>query len=162
LYRGFVSNGTKVTFADCRKNGATTNTYCIPYQIYGIKLSKTVEIKAIAPDVSTLASKCMMSDGETSVEDRLDAHTLSGMTVIDGYTSANRFLCTSDGYVRINARSGSTLYLYIANGTTGGVLMLGVTSATEQNILSAYVKAGMYVYCTDKNGNVDAVFVPIG
>lgn len=49
----------------------TNNDRIIPYQVYGIKTSQTVEIKAIAPEVSTSASKCMMSDGETSVEEAI-------------------------------------------------------------------------------------------
>lgn len=52
-----------------RINGVENNDLIIPYKAYGIKLHHTVEIKAIAPTVSTSASKCMMSDGETSVED---------------------------------------------------------------------------------------------
>ena len=48
------------------------NDRIIPYQIYGIKTRKTIEIKAIAPEVSTSASNCMMSDGETSVEEAIN------------------------------------------------------------------------------------------
>lgn len=66
-YRGFDSSGNNVTFTN-----ANDNTRLIPYQIYGIKTSQTVEIKAIAPEVSTSASKCMMSDGETSVEEAIE------------------------------------------------------------------------------------------
>lgn len=39
-----------------------------PHRIYGIKKTINLKINAIASDVSTSASKCMMSDGETSVE----------------------------------------------------------------------------------------------
>lgn len=57
-------------------SGSTEDsTRAIPLAIYGIKISQTVEIKAIAPEVSTSASKCMMSDGETSVEDVLNYST---------------------------------------------------------------------------------------
>lgn len=54
-------------------NSGVTNAYLIPYQIYGIKLHHTVEIKAIAPTVSTLAENCMLSDGVTSVETKIGA-----------------------------------------------------------------------------------------
>lgn len=53
----------------------TLNEYLIPYRIYGIKFKPTVKIKAIAHDVSTSASKCMMSDEQTSVEDALNYST---------------------------------------------------------------------------------------
>ena len=52
-------------------SGTANDAVAIPTAIYGIKLHHTVEINAIAADVSTQASKCMLSDGVTSVEDAL-------------------------------------------------------------------------------------------
>lgn len=155
---------TVVSFENCNvyigtSSSGVFNERLIPYQIYGIKLQQTVEINAIAPDVSTLASKCMLSDGVTSVEDRLDANTLSSMTIIDGYTNNNRYQCPSDGYIRVNARANSTIYVYMASTSiSSGIIMLGVTSAKEQNIIPCFVKKGLYVYCSDKSGNVDVIF----
>lgn len=69
---------TGITFNDAyyragiNASGTLDNSLCVPVFIYGIKTSQTVEIKAIAPEVSTSASKCMMSDGETSVEDAIE------------------------------------------------------------------------------------------
>lgn len=140
-------------------SGTANDAVAIPTAIYGIKLHHVIEIKAIAPEVSTLASKCMLSDGVTSVEDRLDANTLSGMTIIDGYTNNNRYQCPSDGYIRVNARANSTIYVYMASTSiSSGIIMLGVTSAKEQNIIACFVKKGLYVYCSDKSGNVEVIF----
>ena len=72
-HRDFMySTNTKYAVSMGYEGNSGTNALMIPLVIYGIKLHHTVEIKAIAPEVSTLASKCMMSDGETSVEDELD------------------------------------------------------------------------------------------
>lgn len=65
---------TGINVANCdvstvQSNVTTDNTCIIPLQIYGIKKTISLKINAIASDVSTSASKCMMSDGETSVED---------------------------------------------------------------------------------------------
>lgn len=44
------------------------NTYIILYQIYGIKLHHTIEMKAIAPTVSTLAENCVFDPTGTELE----------------------------------------------------------------------------------------------
>ena len=53
------------------QSGADNNGYLVPLKIYGIKKTVNLKINAIASDVSTSANKCMMSDGETSVEDEI-------------------------------------------------------------------------------------------
>lgn len=65
-------------------SGTANDAVAIPTAIYGIKLHHTVEINAIAADVSTQASKCMLSDGVTSVEDKFEeiAETPRGSKVI--------------------------------------------------------------------------------
>ena len=77
--RGFLvdKSQNKITFENAYLGytgyaSTINNTLCVPVAVYGIKTSQTVEIKAIAPEVSTSASKCMMSDGETSVEDAIE------------------------------------------------------------------------------------------
>lgn len=52
--------------------GGVDNTIIIPTAIYGIKSSVNVDMSALVANVSTSANKCMLSDGETSVEDALD------------------------------------------------------------------------------------------
>lgn len=49
----------------------TTNDSLIPVVVYGIKQKVTISLSAIISNVSTSASKCMLSDGETSVETAL-------------------------------------------------------------------------------------------
>ena len=62
---------THISINNANRNGNITNSQLIPYQIYGFKKKVTVGIDAIAENVSTSASKCMLSDGETSVEDAI-------------------------------------------------------------------------------------------
>lgn len=119
------------------------NDLLIPYQIYGIKLHHTVEIKAIAPEVSTLASKCMMSDGETSVEDRLDACTSGARVDIKTYDVNNPFTCPSDGYITaINFSAANDGYICIEyqHGNSGFSIGQGVGR------FSVFVKKGMQAY----------------
>lgn len=70
----YVSD-TSLSFGDAYKATASTqtadNTSIIPYKIYVGKYNVTVKIQAIARNVSTEASKCMLSDGVTSVADAL-------------------------------------------------------------------------------------------
>ena len=49
-------------------NGTSANNIIIPYQVYGIKLHHTVEMKAIAPSVSTLAENCVFDPTDTDLE----------------------------------------------------------------------------------------------
>ncbi len=68
VLRAFESNGNIVTFSRALVNGAENNAYCIPITIYGIKLHHTVEIKTIAPTVSTLAENCVFDPTGTDLE----------------------------------------------------------------------------------------------
>lgn len=70
LFRSFGTNysGTSVTFSDAKNNGAKNNNYLIPTVIYGIKLHHTIEIKAIAPTVSTLAKNSVFNPTGTDLE----------------------------------------------------------------------------------------------
>lgn len=65
----------------------TQNIRCIPVTIYGIKSSVNVDMSALVANVSTSASKCMLSDGETSVEDALNNvitdFALGNATILD-------------------------------------------------------------------------------
>jgi hypothetical protein len=51
---------------------ASNNNLCVPIAIYGIKQKVRISLSAIISNVSTSASKCMLSDGETSVEDAIN------------------------------------------------------------------------------------------
>ena len=60
------------TTAVAGQTATSNNIYSIPIAIYGFKKKITVTVDAISENVSTSASKCMLEDGETSVEDALD------------------------------------------------------------------------------------------
>lgn len=64
---------TGITFNDAYRAGTSAyasvdNSFCVPITIYGIKLHHTVEIKAIAPTVSTLAENCVFDPTGTDLE----------------------------------------------------------------------------------------------
>lgn len=93
---------THLSVADCMNNAATDNTKVIPVVIYGIKLTVSVKINAIAMDVSTSADKCMLSENE-SVKDRIDSvYAIETVTITSYNTLANAYTCPTDGYVRIS------------------------------------------------------------
>lgn len=52
-------------------DGSASSTHHIPFEIYGIKKSVSFDFSAIAHDVKTDAANCMLSDGVTSVEDKI-------------------------------------------------------------------------------------------
>ncbi len=111
--RRFDHSDGKVTIKAGYVGTTIDNNMIILYQIYGIKLHKTVEIKAIAPEVSTSASKCMMSDGETSVEeaivdvnDRISANSISASTTIT-LTRLKEYTTLADGYFSVTCSDSS-------------------------------------------------------
>lgn len=61
---------TSLSIGDADQNGTTNNAFCIPLAIYGIQKN------GLAGDVSTLASNCMLSNGD-SVEDVLGKGSVS-------------------------------------------------------------------------------------
>lgn len=63
---------TSYSVGDATDQGGTYNQCLIPMAIYGIKQKITVSFDALAESVSTLASKCMLSDGD-SVEDKFSS-----------------------------------------------------------------------------------------
>ncbi len=79
--RSAVRNSdTSYTVNDCyiQSSGSTrtvNNSLLIPIAVYGIKQKVTISLSAIISNVSTSASNCMLSDGETSVEDALNYST---------------------------------------------------------------------------------------
>lgn len=108
-WRRFVQrvSDTVVSFENCytfigTSSGSVTNEKIIPYQIYGIKLQQTVEINAIAPDVSTQASKCMLSDGVTSVEDAI-TEIDNNTTLVVEKTISNIPVSTQWGQIYISS-----------------------------------------------------------
>ena len=71
--RGFTYiSDNKYNFGNGQKNGTAANGTMIPQKVYTYKKNITAKIKAIAHNVSTEASKCMI-DENTSVADAITA-----------------------------------------------------------------------------------------
>jgi hypothetical protein len=140
--RGFriVSNG--ISFDNARVGATTNNSYVIPYRIYGIKLTATVKINAIAMDVSTSADKCMLSDGVTSVEDKFGAQTIGTPVDISGYLENNKYTFPSDGYVELKATSSGAYVVVNINGMTS------IARSAYSDYVIIYVRKGMVFYKT--------------
>lgn len=125
---------THLSVANCMYNAAADNTKVIPVVIYGIKLHHTVEIKAIAPEVSTLASKCMMSDGETSVEDKL-----SGYVTIRNTSPSSNLTWKHGDFVYFNSYKPSdtnyTWYLLNVMPATASIILCGIQTIGERALV---------------------------
>ena len=89
------SSDTSYSFTDAYVESTVSNNYLIPLAIYGFK--KSLDITAIVSEVSTDASKCMLSDGVTSVEDALVKSTEVTITnkTVAGNNKANLGSLTS-------------------------------------------------------------------
>lgn len=157
-------NNNGIAFNDAYRaghsaSGSVDNTLLVPYRIYGIKLTATVKINAIAMDVSTSADKCMLSENE-SVKDRVDSVYATGtITITDHNSLSNPYTCPSDGYIRIQngniglcTKNSSNYWTILQN--TGNTLLAGI-----------FVKKGSKVVVFNGNTGTspsNAVFVTMG
>jgi hypothetical protein len=91
-YRIFTTNSSSIYFDNCywvtSSDTNIDNNRNIPIAIYGLKSSVNVDMSALVANVSTSASKCMLSDGETSVEDALASKSQIKFKVVTGTTDA--------------------------------------------------------------------------
>ena len=99
------------------------NNICVPIAIYGIKQKVSISLSAIISNVSTSASKCMLSDGETSVEDKFDETEVI------------------KGRVQVTVTNGAySLPSSVLNGYTGTYILIsgvnGCTSCCNYNTLN--------------------------
>lgn len=101
------------------------------------------------------ASKVMLSDGETSVEDVVTANTLGTAVNIASYTSSNKYTCPSDGYIGLST-SSTGAYVTIS---LGGVNVSAMQGGCNYN--GIFVKKGMSVWITASNGTFGAYFKPL-
>jgi hypothetical protein len=104
------------------------------------------------------ATQVMLSDGVTSVEDRLDSANLSGNTYVDisSYNSiSNYYTCPSDGYIRLYGTSSTIarLNLISKDGTSSQLLM-----NTKELYSVVFVRKGAKVFCENANS---AIFFPL-
>lgn len=71
----YVSD-TSLSVLDATASGTTNNNTCVPIAIYGFKKQTEIRFNALAENVSTLASKCML-DENTSVADVIGKGSVS-------------------------------------------------------------------------------------
>ena len=121
------------------------NTVCVPVAIYGIKTSVTVDVSGVISDVSTSADKCMMSDGVTSVENKITANIFSGEIDVSSYSSDNMYTCLSDGYAYIVNNSSPYDGLARICDSTG---ILGISIGGGEGRFGIFVHKGMKIYTT--------------
>lgn len=157
MYRQFFySTDTSYSVGDGYLGNGTDNGRTIPIAIYGIKKKITVSFDALAESVSTLASKCMLSDGD-SAGSRVEANNLSSAVDITSYNSAsNKYTFGSDGYVRLYAdTNGSSTYAVIQmmlygsnelNPTSANAVSIARAGGNGINLI--FVKKGMKAYFT--------------
>lgn len=115
------TSDTVLTAGDCLtqpSNGtrSTDNTALVPYQIFTIKFKATAKIKAIAHDVSTDASKCMLDEQHNVKQALTTPYVVSEQTVTSD---------TTIGSITFKIYSNGTKQVRIANS---GVPTSGYTS----------------------------------
>ena len=102
------------------------------------------------------ADKVMMSDGVTSVEDRLDAANIDSAVDLSSYTSSsNVYTCPSDGYARISGTASNTATLYLMNKAFTFPYTFLQTNVAYSSI---FMRKGVKIYVTNANS---AVFLPL-
>jgi len=121
---------TEYVISDCSlkdisTSTTTNNALLIPYKIYGFKKKLTTKIKAIAHDVSTSASKCML-DENTSVKDKLTAISAT-FTPSSGFTLMynNSRIVNGIFYIDLMLRASTAVTArvnvgYFTNGSVSG------------------------------------------
>lgn len=108
------------------------------------------------------ADKVILSDGVTSVENKLDANNLGTVVNITSYTTT-KYVAPSDGYLQLSATASTDTKMkatiYGADETNG--FALSVTYNQINSFNSVYVKKGMKIAITTNENNGIAYFVPI-
>ena len=137
-------SATKYSVGDGYSNNTTENSVVIPQYIYGFKKSVKIKFDALAKDVSTLASKCMLEDGETSVEDVIPSKS----QWVD-ITSQ----CTINSIYNHNLKVSDNGQEYLITGAAKAIpTNSGVTIITFPKNLDLG-SGGGYVTCIGDNGN---------
>lgn len=104
------------------------------------------------------ATQVMLSDGVTSVENRLDKLALSTFgpyETITSYTVANPYVCQRDGYVRISIQQNGKGHI-----TVNGLVIAGSESIVSYQIWAVFVRKGSKL-AISANTNAVLTFFPI-
>ena len=146
--------------------GATSatvdNSRNVPYQVYGFKKSINIDFSAIASDVSTSADKCMLTDGVTSVEDKVTGNALG--TGIDIPEDGSIYTFPSDGYLWLYSIYGTTNYLYVRVLGSNDNNSIELNIAGQSNAASStmtFVRKGMRTFYVGSGGTHYYQFYPI-
>ena len=143
---------TSITISDCSyltiQNGgalstATNNSVLIPIAIYGFKKSVSFDLTTLVADVSTSASKCMLSDNVTSVEtaftEAVKVVTASASMTIaaNSYAVTNASFTLPTGYKAICAcplTAGSLLWSWsTCQLNNDGTVKMGINSRSSSS-----------------------------
>lgn len=112
--RGINLSGSNMHFDVAYDGASQNNDYMIPRFIYGLKTTLDGTMFMMAEDLATSADKCMLSDGETSVGERVEANTFGTPRVdISNYTASAPYECPCDGYVYLEAQNTSDAYVMV-------------------------------------------------
>lgn len=141
------------TVGDGYNVNTVNNVVCIPIAIYGIKSKRTVHINAIAKDVSTSASKCMMPNGEATVAQAIfwvdESKFVSHDTSV-GYNSS--YTAPEDGmyiwYLAGNGSSGASLY----SDSNRTKIIAGSNKGTDFSCVHIPLKRGQIIYTRNLSG----------
>lgn len=115
-YRQVICDGSStLTVNGGFYNGNSDNDACIPLYVYGFKKTIDVDFSAIASGVSTSASKCMLSDGVTSVGDVIDKGSVS--VTADGVKTYTQLL---NSLYELADFSKLSQYSYLVRSTSDG------------------------------------------
>lgn len=160
LYREFTYvSATTYQFGDCKWKDMNTaeqtlNQYLIPYRIYGIKTNPSVKISAIAANVSTEASKCML-DENTSVADvlinqptdtsitRIITNVVNGILIVDYsgiVVASNPNTWITCGVLPAGYRPSQNAYS-VALNSQGQMALIYVNTAGELQIRATQVNS---------------------
>lgn len=109
-------------------------------------------------DLGINADNVMMSDGVTSVENRINTCTYDAFIDISSYTStANYYTCPSDGYTRITSSGNAVASIsMLKEDLTDRV---GLVQTQTVNIVSIFCKKGAKIYVENA---ATAKFISLG
>ena len=117
IYRNITYvNDTRLQVADCylkdMSNAAVAyNTLAIPVFVYGFK--KSLDITAIVSNVSTDATKCILSDNVTNVDDAIDGMTWKYLDSTTGNAEIAIPANATEVYVRSSNSSTSCSFHFL-------------------------------------------------
>lgn len=108
------------------------------------------------------ATQVMMSDGVTSVEEKMDANNLGTSVNITSYTTT-KYVAPSDGYLQLTATSSTNTRIratvYGADEANG--FGLSVTYNQTNSFNCVFIKKGMKIAITINENSGVAYFVPL-